>query len=92
MRPEGGGKKYEYRALGALSREFDYESAKVAATEWFRSRDSGVDAEVKTISEVCHEYVTELRRKNGDASAWKNVKPYPNDSARRTGTSWKPRR
>jgi integrase len=69
MRPEGGTKKYEYRALGAVTREFDYESAKEAAAEWFRSRDSGVDGKVTTIAEVCREYVAELRRKNGEASA-----------------------
>src|SRR5665213_322767 len=69
MRPEGGAKKYEYRALGAVTREFDYESAKEAAFEWFRSRDAGVDSKVTTVTEVCREYVTELRRKNGAASA-----------------------
>lgn len=69
MRPEGGGRKYEYTALGAVTREFDYEAAKQAALDWFQSRDAGVDGEVKTVAEVCREYVTELRRKNGDASA-----------------------
>lgn len=69
MRPDGGGKKYEYRALGAVTREFDYENARQTAIEWFESRDAGVDGEVTTIAEICREYVTELRRKNGDASA-----------------------
>jgi integrase len=69
MRPEGGAKKYEYRALGAVTREFDYESAKEAAAEWFRSRDAGVDGKTTTVAELCREYVTELRRKNGEASA-----------------------
>ena len=69
MRPEGGGKKYEYRALGAATRELDYEAAKQAALEWFQSRDAGLDGEVQSVAEVCREYLTELRRKNGDASA-----------------------
>jgi site-specific recombinase XerD len=69
MRPEGGARKYEYTALGAVSREFDYEAAKQAALEWFRSRDAGVDVDIKTVAEVCREYITELRRKNGDPSA-----------------------
>jgi integrase len=69
MRPEGGAKKYEYRALGAVTREFDYESAKEAAAEWFRSRDAGLDGKITSVAEVCREYVTELRRKNGEASA-----------------------
>ena len=69
MRPEGGTQKYEYRALGAVTREFDYECAKQAAIEWFQSRDTGVDGEITMVAEVCREYVIELRRKNGEASA-----------------------
>lgn len=68
MRPEAAGQKYEYKALGAVSREFDHEAAKLAALEWFQSRDGGVDGD-DTVAEACREYVTELRRKNGEASA-----------------------
>jgi integrase len=68
MRPETAGQKYEYKALGAVSREFDYGAAKLAALEWFESRDGGVDGD-DTVAEACREYVKELRRKNGEASA-----------------------
>jgi integrase len=68
MRPEAGSAKYEYKALGAVTREFDYEAAKLAALEWFESRDGGVDGD-DTVAEACREYVKELRRKNGEASA-----------------------
>src|SRR5580704_15349770 len=69
MRPEAGDRKYEYRALGVATRDFDYEAAKQAAVEWFESRDAGVDGAAKTVADVCREYVTELGSKKGEASA-----------------------
>lgn len=70
MRPEEGGQKYEYKALGAVTREFDFESAKRAALEWFQSRDrGGVDVDVPTVTEACREYVKDRRREKGEACA-----------------------
>ncbi|HUY11082.1 MAG TPA: tyrosine-type recombinase/integrase [Candidatus Baltobacteraceae bacterium] len=69
MRPEEGGSKYEYRALGTASREFDYEAARKKALEWFGSRDAGIGGEVTTVADACREYVVELRRAKGTASA-----------------------
>lgn len=69
MRPEGGDQKYEYKALGAATREFDYEKAKEAALAWFRGRDAGVDSRVATVADACREYVKDRRREKGDACA-----------------------
>lgn len=69
MRPEGGGAKYEYRAIGTASREFDYDLARKAAMEWFRSRDAGIGGDVVTVADACREYVAELRRVKGEESA-----------------------
>lgn len=69
MRPEGSGSKYEYKALGRVSRDFDYEKAKQSALEWFGARDAGVDSDVITVEQACREYVKDLRTRKGDKSA-----------------------
>src|ERR1700733_1091499 len=69
MRPDGGDQKYEYKALGAASRDFDYEKAKAEALEWFKSRDAGVDTDAITVAEACRQYVVDRRREKGDACA-----------------------
>jgi integrase len=69
MRPDGGSRKYEYKALGAASRDFDYEKAKAEALEWFKSRDAGVDTEAITVAEACRQYVIDRRREKGQACA-----------------------
>jgi integrase len=69
MRPEGGGQKYEYKALGAESREFGYEKAKEAAVAWFQGRDAGVDSKVATVADACREYVKDRRMEKGEACA-----------------------
>jgi site-specific recombinase XerD len=66
MRPEAGSQKYEYKALGADSREFGYEKAKEAALAWFKGRDAGVDSKVATVADACREYVKDRRREKDD--------------------------
>jgi integrase len=68
MRPEAGEQKYEYKALGAVTREFDYECAKQTALDWFHSRDGGVEGD-DTVADACREYVKDRRREKGEACA-----------------------
>jgi integrase len=69
MRPEGRGQKYEYKALGPASRDFDYEKAKEAALAWFQSRDAGVGSDAITVADACREYVSDRRREKSEACA-----------------------
>jgi integrase len=69
MRPEGGGQKYEYKALGPVTREFDYQKAKEAALAWFQGREAGVHSKVMTVAEACREYVKDRHREKGEACA-----------------------
>jgi hypothetical protein len=41
-RPEGGVRKYEYKALAPETREFGYEKAEQTALAWFQGGDAGV--------------------------------------------------
>src|SRR5262249_3645812 len=70
MRPEGGGQKYEYKALGAATRDFGYEKAKEAAEHWFKLRTEGVKTdEVETVGAACRAYVKERRASKSEDCA-----------------------
>lgn len=76
MRPEGGGQKYEYKALGPLTREFDYESAAARAQEWFAAQDAGVANVETTVQRACEAYVVDRRREKGEACAQDALKRF----------------
>ncbi len=51
---------YRYRALGQLSRDFDYSKAKRAAMQWFTDADLGVPDTAPTVEDACRDYVADL--------------------------------
>lgn len=60
VRPEGG--IQEYKSLGLLRPDFDYDQAKVEAEKWFKEKAAGHAApDVITVAEACRAYLKELR-------------------------------
>ena len=53
-------KDYRYKALGQLSRDFDYSKAKRAAMQWFADADLGVPDTAPTVEDACRDYVADL--------------------------------
>lgn len=53
-------KDYRYKALGQLSRDFDYTQAKRAAMQWFEDADLGVSDTPPTVEDACRDYVADL--------------------------------
>lgn len=51
---------YRYKALGQLSRSFDYDQAKRAAQTWFADAEIGVSNTAPTVKDACESYVDEL--------------------------------
>jgi len=53
----------EYKALGLLRPDFDYDQAVVEAEKWFREKEAGDTAvsTVTTVSDACRAYVAALR-------------------------------
>ncbi|MGV8921348.1 MAG: tyrosine-type recombinase/integrase [Pseudomonas sp.] len=63
-------KRHVYQALGTVSVENDYESAKREARRWRKSVDAGVQiAGVETVADACADYVTALRREKRTTTA-----------------------
>ena len=58
-----------YKALGAVSADFDHEKARAQALVWFEARDAGVETDDKTVADACREYVADRRREKGDQCA-----------------------
>jgi integrase len=59
----------QFRALGALSREFGFDEAVAAAVGWFRALDRGTRTDVETVTDVCRLYVEDRRQQKGPATA-----------------------
>jgi hypothetical protein len=55
LRTDGGSQNY--KRLGYLGPGFDWDDAKNAALQWFRSHDAGVKESGLTIEAICGEYV-----------------------------------
>lgn len=51
---------YRYKALGQLSKLFDYNQAKRAAESWFADAELGVSSTAPTVKDACRAYVDEL--------------------------------
>lgn len=67
MRDETG--RQHYRALGTVTSDFDFDKAKEAARRWFKQREAGIRDDLVTVADACRQYVEELRREKGEASA-----------------------
>jgi integrase len=65
--PDG---KQKYQSLGWATEAFDFDHAKVAATEWFKLQDSGVTAasDRATVADACRAYIKRLTVTNGEKS------------------------
>lgn len=69
MRPEDGGAKYDYEALGDTS-ELSYEQAYEEAEKWFKRQVAGVKTgEVVTVADACAAYVKEREKSKSTACA-----------------------
>lgn len=52
--------KHRYRALGQVTKDFEYDHAVTAARDWFRDFDADVTDGPPTVAEACREYVADL--------------------------------
>ncbi len=69
-RYRGESLKQQYKALGYITEDFDFDQAKAAAEEWFKSLDAGIKTdEVVTVADACRQYVEDRRTEKGEATA-----------------------
>jgi site-specific recombinase XerD len=67
---EGVQGKQKYKALGLVTKEFDFDKAKVAAAEWFKQLEAGIKTdEVVTVADACRAYVADLRTEKREDTA-----------------------
>src|SRR5690606_8977889 len=56
-------KRHVYQALGTVSPDNDYETAKREARRWRKTVEAGIQtADVETVAEACADYADALRR------------------------------
>lgn len=69
-RYRGESLKQQYKALGYITDDFDFDQAKAAAEEWFKSLDAGIQTdEVETVADACRQYVEDRKREKGETTA-----------------------
>lgn len=67
MRDEAG--RQQYKSLGYVTAAFDFDQAKAAAEQWFKTREAGVTSDVVTVADACRQYVEDRKREKGAATA-----------------------
>src|SRR5690606_10014177 len=69
-RYHGDDKRHVYQSLGAVSRDNDYEAAKVAARRWRRAQEAGVQTNrVLTVADVCRDYTDAIKAEGRERTA-----------------------
>ena len=69
-RYHGDDKRHVYQSLGVVSRDNDYEAAKVAARRWRRAQEAGVETKrVLTVADVCRDYTDAIKAEGRERTA-----------------------
>ncbi len=57
------------KALGQVTEDFDYDKAREAACEWFKTYESGITDDSYTVEAACKDYVEDRRTERSEACA-----------------------